>query len=200
MSALFRRYEKDAKLAVYYAAVLAAHSRRDAISPEDLLLGLTWRQHAPDCEFRHLKESADTIWQAVGMPHLPISSKPLAPEKLPLNPSARRVLRLTKLNADRKSDYWIDIDHILCALIQNQGAAAQALASAGWTIERIELARTAGHQRYPPKYVSWQRRRWTRLQEFFATRGFVRGLLVGLGIYLLIGALAALGRLLHLSD
>jgi hypothetical protein len=93
---IFRRYDQDAKLAVYYAAHFAPQRGKRSISPEELLLGLTWRQHANECEFRALKEHSTEIWEHLGVSHLPISSKPWVPGKLQLDADAKRVLRIAK--------------------------------------------------------------------------------------------------------
>ena len=191
MAGTFRRYDPDAKLAIYYAAVLAPQRGQSDLSPEDLLLGITWRQHAPDCDFRVLKDDGSRLWEAVGMPHLPICAKPYEPSKLPLNAAAKRVLRGTKKQADRNGDYWIDIDHMLCALVLEGGAAGTALTDTGWTLERIREAGARGREKYPPKAVSQSRRWRTKVEEFFGGLTFLRGLLLGLAIYVVAALLTS---------
>ena len=179
---VFHRYEQDTKLAVYYAVVLTSHRGEPSITPEDLLIGLTWRQHAPDCEFRHLKEAVPEIWAAVGVAHLPQTSVPyVAPgKKPPLNDAAKRVLAYTAKEADADGLYWIDIDHILRGILREGGSAADALSQAGWTVERIKAAAEIGRQKYPPKPAPLLAR-W---------RGELRWALIGFVIALLLGAFA----------
>jgi ATP-dependent Clp protease ATP-binding subunit ClpA len=152
---MFQRYDEDAKLAVYYAALLAAHRRAKFIRTEDLLLGLTWRNHVPDCEFRGLKENALLFWSAAGVPHLPITTEPYKPTKVPLNDAAKRVLAYTKMEADSSKRYWIDVDHMLLGILREGGIAADTLRQSGWTVERIKSAAERGRSIYPQKPEPW---------------------------------------------
>lgn len=158
MEITFDRYDQDARLAVFHACILATHRRRSEISVEELLLGLTWRQHASDCEFRKLKLDAEKSWEAVGMPHLPLSELPYEPSAIPLGQEAKKVFKLTLSEANREGDYWIDVDHMLCAILRHEGKAAAALRDVGWSIERIKTAGARGRLKYPPKPVPRSRR------------------------------------------
>lgn len=155
---MFARFDQDAKLAVYFACILAAHQRKKSIGQEELLAGLTWRQHASDCEFRGLKDDCDRLWSGVGIPHLPITSEPYAPKTIPLASDSKRVIALSKLEADLSEEYLIDIDHLLLGMLREDGLGAKVLRNAGWTSERIKAARLSSETLYPSKPLPLERR------------------------------------------
>ena len=148
---MFKRFDPDSKLAVYYANQLATHRGNNAISPEDLLVGLTWRNHDHDCKFSGLKSDADKLWAGVGIPHLPLSSKPYSISYLPLDRRSKSVLRHMRNDANGSGHYWIDIDHMLVGLLRGKGLAAESLKEAGWTEDRIRVAAAYGRARFPQR-------------------------------------------------
>ena len=152
---MFERYENDAKLGLYYAGQIASHRKKLSITPEDILLGLTWRTHAAECEFRGLKNDAGHLWSFVGVPHLPITEEPYKVKSIPLNQAAKRVLAYTAMEADRQGEYWIDLDHMLLGLLRENGPAAGALQQSGWTADRIRQAALNGRIKWPQKPVPW---------------------------------------------
>ena len=168
---MFERYDPDSKLAIYYALQLATHRGKKAISPEDLLVGLTWRNHDHDCQFGALKAEADKLWAGVGIAHLPLSSTPYSTSRIPLDRRSKWVLRRMRTEANSSGHYWIDVDHMLIGLLCEKGLAAKSLAEAGWTEDRIRSAAAYGRSRYPQRPVprlSSLRIFWERLGRWIA--------------------------------
>jgi len=168
---MFKRYDQDAKLTVYYAAMIATHANRAKIGTNEILLALTWRQHAPDCFFRKLKDDFQQIWTAAGYTHFPLSTIPYEPRTaraLPLDESAQKVLACAVREADQSNDYWIDIDHIMRGLLRKGGPSAAILQAAGWTGDSVTIYGEEGRKKYPPKPVSilnrmgWRYMVWLR--------------------------------------
>jgi hypothetical protein len=158
---MFKRYDPDAKLVIYYAVIIATHAQRQRIGTNELLIGLTWRQHAQDCAFRKLKDDFQLIWSATGFAHLPLTTIPYKPSKIPLSKQARRALLLAADEADRAGNYWIDIDHIMCGLLREAGSAERVLLATGWTLETVRAAGERGREAHPQKPVpTVTRYRW----------------------------------------
>jgi hypothetical protein len=171
MLSTFKRFHQDAKLTIYYAAMIAAHAKQRKIGATEILLALTWREHTPDCSFRKLKDDFQQIWSASGYGHFPISVvpyKPAAKDALALDDPAKRVLAHAVFEADRSNDYWIDIDHIMRGLLKEGGPSAAILQSTGWTIETVTAEGRDGRKKYPPKEVpllrkaAWRYMVWLR--------------------------------------
>jgi hypothetical protein len=172
---MFERFDPDSKLAVFHALHIANHRQRDAISPEDLLIGLTWKNHDHDCQFGSLKSDADRLWAGVGVTHIPLSATPYSTSRLPLNKQSKNVLLYMREAADADDQSWMDIDHMLLGILRQGGLAARALRDAGWDEERIRSAPAYGRARYPqrpvPSLARWRVRfqrygRWTTLRLF----------------------------------
>ncbi len=76
-----------------------------------------------------------------------------------------------RTEANSSGQYWIDIDHMLIGLIREQGLAAESLAKAGWTEDRIRTAAAYGRSRYPQRPIpklSNLRIFWERLGRWIA--------------------------------
>jgi len=171
MFSMFKRYHQDARLTIYYAAMIATHANLAEIRPNEILLALTWREHASDCAFRKLKDDFQQVWSAAEYTHFPLSNVPYKPRTkpaLPLGQSAKRVLYCARQEADRSNDYWIDIDHIMRGLLSEDGPSAAILKSTGWTIENVTSKAEEGRKRYPSTPVSllnrlgWRYMVWLR--------------------------------------
>ena len=183
---MFERYDPDSKLAIYYANQLATHRGTRAISPEELLVGLTWRNHDHDCQFGGLKSDADRLWAGVGVPHLPLSARPYSISRIPLDNRSKWVLRRMRAEANALGHYWIDIDHLLIGLLEENGLAARSLTEAGWTKDRVRSAAAYGRSRYPQRPIpklSSVRVFWNRIGRWI-TLGFVIASAAGAVIYL----------------
>jgi hypothetical protein len=167
---IFKRYDPDAKLTVYYAALIAAHANVQKIGTNELLIALTWRQHAPDCAFRKLKDDFADIWSAAGFPHFPVSAVPYKPAKVPLNDQAKQTLAIAAREADRMGDYWIDIDHFMLGILLQDTVSSQILRDAGWSIDSVIAAGENGRKKYPPKPVPWLSQMLWKYRLFFGSR------------------------------
>jgi len=150
--AFFRRFTDEAKRAIYFAHIEAMHRHQIAISPKDLLVGLTWDQKSRASQAASLKEHAVTLRASLGIPHLPSTSLPYRRDgAIPLDSGAKKVVALAAEEADRDRQYWVDSDHLLRGLLAFENAAGEALAHLGVNLESIRLTSIADRIQHPPE-------------------------------------------------
>jgi hypothetical protein len=96
------------------------------------------------------------------------------------------VIRYMRVEANSAGQYWIDIDHLLLALLRENGLAAKSLRDAGWSEERIKAAGSYGRARYPQRPIPWKSRLllpWERYGRWIALT-LAASLFVAVIIYL----------------
>lgn len=150
MPSIFERYTDAAKRAIFLARLEANHRDADAITPEHILVGLTWESESRFASIAPLKELAVTLRAHMEIPHLPSTSFPyLRDRDIPLNDSGKIALAYAVEEANRDREYWIDCDHLLRALLRFPNGACEALKSVGITLPAIRAAAKVSRQKYP---------------------------------------------------
>ena len=127
----FQRYTDDAKRAIYFAHIEAVHRKQHSISVADLLVGITYNGESRASKIAHLKHKAVMLRSVVGIPHLPITS--LAYQRgadIPLDDDAKKAVAYATEEANLDSQFWIDSDHLLRALMRFPNEAGEALLQA----------------------------------------------------------------------
>lgn len=116
---VFYRYTDQAKRAIYFAKREAVHRNQEAITPRDILMGLTWEEDTRADRIGHLKNRATEARAAVELPYLPNSATPYQSlHTIPLSREGKLLLAFAVQEAQRSHDFWIDTDHLLRALLR----------------------------------------------------------------------------------
>lgn len=127
---MFERYTDDAKHAIYFAATEAQHRNAESVLVGDLLIALTREPLVPSPASVRLHELAVPLRASIGLPHLPITSRPYKfdlESPLPLHSDSRRAIKHAEIAADQDKEYWIDCDHLLRGLLAFSNEANSAL-------------------------------------------------------------------------
>lgn len=137
---MFERFIADARRVVFIAATEAQHRNADHITVGDLLLGLTRERPLPSPTAKRLHELAVPLRASLGIPHLPITSRPLRYQPgsmIPMKQDAKQALANAVTEANTGRDYWVDCDHLLCGLLVFQNDARDALMSFEFDLDAV---------------------------------------------------------------
>jgi ATP-dependent Clp protease ATP-binding subunit ClpA len=149
---MFSRYTEQARRAIFFARLEAAHRDEEFIRAKDILLGMTWEEDTRAASLGSLKSHAVALRASVGIPHLPITAFPyLRDKEIPLDDDSKKVLAYASMEADRDWEFWIDTDHLLRGILRFQNQGADALIKQGVTLEVIRTASVSDRRAHPPR-------------------------------------------------
>jgi hypothetical protein len=153
---MFERYPAASRRVVFFARCEAVHRGVSAISPEDLLLGLTWEEGTRADRIANLKEKALLVRAALGIPHRPMTSIPYGEERnLPLTNESKRVLAYASFEANDDKEFQIDTDHLLRALLRERTSASDAVEKLGVSLSTLRAASRQDRLHHPAEKPPW---------------------------------------------
>jgi len=143
---MFERYTKRARLAIYHAKYESLRRGVDEIEPKDIVLGLTYYAHQPDCPFDFLHVNAGKIRDLID----PISFYgPPENRDIPLSPASKMALAYAALEAGMDRRYSIGSDHLLRGVLRLEDETAAKMAAAGYTLSALRKASKEAHELTP---------------------------------------------------
>jgi hypothetical protein len=131
------RFTDRARTALASAQRLAQAARYEQVQPGHLLLGLLAEPEGLAGRALAAQAPLDRIGTAVAAT-LGTGEHDHQGETVPFSPDARRVLAITLREALRLGHNYVGTEHILLALMQEDGPLIEALAGAGVTAARTE--------------------------------------------------------------
>ncbi|MBK8101674.1 MAG: dipeptidase PepE [Planctomycetes bacterium] len=134
---MFDRFTDRAKRLMSASRLIALQFQHEYIAPEHLLLAMLSQPSGIERILTHLQiDSAALLADLTGRCHP--GAHPVTASQLPFTPAAKRVLECTLKECAMAQANHIDADHVLAGLVVAEDSiAAQALKSAGLTIERL---------------------------------------------------------------
>jgi hypothetical protein len=148
---MFERYALDAKKAIFLAHIEAVHRNEQSISVGDLLAGIAWDAESRACQIAPLKEKVMMLRALVGIPHLPITSRPYERgTHIPLDDDAKKAVAYAAEEADLDRQYWIDSDHLLRGLLRFSNNAAEAMSEADIHLDSLRSLSVQHRNEFPP--------------------------------------------------
>ncbi|HEY7104671.1 MAG TPA: Clp protease N-terminal domain-containing protein [Mycobacteriales bacterium] len=131
------RFTDRARRALASAQRLAGAAQFEEVQPGHILLGLLADPEGVAARVLSAQAPLDRIGAAVTTT-LGTGTHDHQDETVPFSPDARRVLAITLREALRLGHNYVGTEHILLALLQDDGPLLAALAGAGVTRERTE--------------------------------------------------------------
>lgn len=128
----------------------AQHRNEESISVRDILVALTRISASPTPETTRLHGLAVALRASVGIPHLPITSRPYTSKSdIPLSGESKKVLLLALREADEDWQYWIDNDHLLRGLLAFPNEARDALLRFGLDLDSVRHSSRVHRREFP---------------------------------------------------
>jgi hypothetical protein len=136
---------------MFVAATEAQHRNETSVSVRDILIALTREGVSPGPETTRLHSLAVVVRASVGIPHLPITSRPFKYESstIPMDLDLKKVLLLAVREADEDWQYWIDRDHLLRGLLAFPNQASDALLRFGLDLDSVRRSSRAYRRAFP---------------------------------------------------
>ncbi len=131
------RFTDRARTALASAQRLAGAAQFEEVQPGHILLGLLADPEGLAARALAAQAPPDRIGAAVASTLGTGGARPPG-ETVPFSPAARRVLAITLREALRLGHNYVGTEHILLALMQEEGPLIEALAGVGVTRERTE--------------------------------------------------------------
>src|SRR5437868_13223708 len=94
---MFERYTQRARHTIYHAKYEALSRGSSQIEPKDIVLGLTWDPHQPNCPFAMIYDNADELRKLIGSERTLYG--PPTDREIPLSNDSKKALAY----ADRES-------------------------------------------------------------------------------------------------
>ena len=156
---MFERYVEKGRRAIYFA-MLTAVFEKSLIGSEQLLVGLFCDADSRANTLFRLRELLPERFAVLAM------LKPVHPTNYAaLTDEGKRVLAYTAMEARRLKDYWIDTEHLLLGILnEQQSAAAMRLKKAGIELQmarQIVMMNKPSRPNYGPAPRLW------KLKAFF---------------------------------
>ena len=162
---MFERYTDEAKRVIYFALIEAQHRNEENISVKDILIALTRESASPSIEATRLRGLAVALRAAVGIPHLPITSRPYKyTSAIPLDDDSKMAIRQAEIAANEDRQYWVDSDHLLRGLLAFPTQARDALVSFGLDLDSVRRSSKVYRREFP----SARAPKWARLKVFLS--------------------------------
>lgn len=188
---MFERYTDEARRVIFFAAIEAQHRNEKSISVRDILIALTRESPSSASGITRLNRLAVALRASVGIPHLPITSRPFKYESgsaIPLDKDSKKVIERASSEAHKDGEYWIDSDHLLRALLTFPNPAHDALLR--FELNPDSLRRSS--RQYRCEFPAPRAPRWARVKILANRYAYFLSLLIGLSFILLMGLLLVL--------
>ena len=153
---MFERYTDSAKRAIYFARGEAVHRGIALITPDHLLLGLTWDADTRADRIAGLKGKAVLLRAAAGIPHLPITSISYKDKRdVPLSTESKGVLAYAAMEADEERLFSLDTDHLPRGLLRERTATSLAIEGLGISLPELRMYAARDRTEIPSQRPPW---------------------------------------------
>jgi hypothetical protein len=129
---MFERFTERARQAIFHARYEALARGSNAIEPKDIVLGLTWDPHQPDCPFAKIHDNSDELRRLIG-PERTVYGPPQNRD-IGLSLDSKKALAYAASESEYDQCHSIESDHLLRGILRNGGELANKMASIGYTL------------------------------------------------------------------
>ncbi len=155
METFFKRYEEEAKRAIDSARNEALLRGATAISPEHLLLGLSWEEKTRAAAIASLKDRLPNLCARLGTPVRPCSAnRHDVATNIPLHSDTKTSLAYAAQEAEQERSRAIDTDHLLRGLLHFSNKASDALKAEGIDLAGMRAAAEKHRIQFPSARAS----------------------------------------------